>query len=160
MMAAWLLLAGATPPAAPPAAPSPSPPGSAAGRFGAWFAAAAARTGVPLPLLRAVAWAESGDQPAVVSRAGAIGVMQLMPGTAAALGVNPWDPAQNIVGGATYLADQLRQFGGNVSLALAAYNAGPEAVDAAGGIPPYPETQAYVRTVEALAARYAAGDGP
>jgi soluble lytic murein transglycosylase-like protein len=74
--------------------------------------------------------------------------MQLMPSTAAGLGVqNPYDPIQNLEGGIKYLGQQLERFGGNVSLALAAYNAGPNAVSKYGGIPPYGETQRYVRNI-------------
>lgn len=81
-------------------------------------------TGVPVHILTAVARAESGFRTNAVSPAGAIGLMQLMPGTARALGVNPWDPVQNAIGGARYLAQQLKRFG-DLRLALAAYNAGP-----------------------------------
>jgi soluble lytic murein transglycosylase-like protein len=73
--------------------------------------------------------------------------MQLMPGTARSLGVNPHDPWQNVFGGAAYLRIQLDRFGNNVPLALAAYNAGPEAVARYGGIPPYAETRNYVTTI-------------
>ena len=97
-------------------------------------------------LLRAVAWQESRGNSAAVSEKGAMGVMQLMPGTAAALGVNPGDPNANINGGAAYLAMQMAKFG-NVELALAAYNAGPGAVVRYGGVPPYRETRSYVSTI-------------
>ena len=97
-------------------------------------------------LLRAVAWRESRGNNAAVSVKGALGVMQLMPGTAAALGVDPRDPDANINGGAAYLAAQLTAFG-SVDLALAAYNAGPGAVRRYGGIPPYRETQDYVAAI-------------
>jgi len=112
------------------------------------FSAAAQATGLSPALLKAVAEQESGMQEAAVSSAGAIGVMQLMPGTAAELGVDPYDATQNIMGGARYLAELLHQFG-SLSLALAAYNAGPEAVMRYGGIPPYAETERYVAAVEA-----------
>ncbi|MGC8487843.1 MAG: lytic transglycosylase domain-containing protein, partial [Clostridia bacterium] len=89
--------------------------GSAAPAGGFEAALAAARaTGLPPALVQAVEQEESGGNPQAVSSAGAIGLMQLMPGTAAALNVNPWDPAQNLLGGATYLADQLQRFGGNL----------------------------------------------
>ncbi|GAA3801685.1 transglycosylase SLT domain-containing protein [Nocardioides panacisoli] len=109
--------------------------------------AAAARTGVPGELIAAVAQQESGFDPKAVSGAGAQGLMQLMPGTADSLGVsNPFDPAQAIDGGARLLHDLLQRFG-KVDLALAGYNAGPGAVLRYGGVPPYPETQNYVRSV-------------
>lgn len=115
------------------------------------FAAAGARHGVDPTLLSAVARAESGYNPDAVSSAGALGLMQIMPSTAAGLGIDPLDPAQAVDGAARYLAQQLMRFG-SVELALAAYNAGPGAVARYGGIPPYPETQAYVRKVLAYRA--------
>ncbi|WP_221444663.1 lytic transglycosylase domain-containing protein [Caulobacter sp. YL-Caulobacter] len=98
-------------------------------------------------LVEAVAWRESRFRPAARSSKGAIGVMQLMPDTARDLGVDPFDPAQNIRGGALYLRRMLTTFGGDVRLALAAYNAGPGAVRKHGGVPPYAETQAYVTSI-------------
>jgi len=106
--------------------------------------AAAARQGLAPELLDAVARQESGYRASAVSRAGAVGVMQLMPATARALGVDPRDPVDNLNGGAAYLKAQLVRFDGRIDLALAAYNAGPEAVRRHGGVPPYRETRAYV----------------
>jgi soluble lytic murein transglycosylase-like protein len=108
---------------------------------------AAGETGLPGELISAVIATESNYRPDAVSPVGALGLMQLMPGTAQALGVSePFDPRQNILGGARYLSHQLQQFG-TVEKALAAYNAGPRAVEQYGGIPPYRETQNYVRRV-------------
>lgn len=117
---------------------------------------AAERHQVSERLVEAVAWRESGFNPAAVSPKGARGVMQLMPGTARTLGVNPKDPAANIDGGADYLSRLLRRFDGDQMKALAAYNAGPEAVDRYGGIPPYAETIAYVDAVTRRIAQLAA----
>ena len=116
-------------------------------RYADDIVAAGRREGVDPRLLAAVAWSESGFQAGARSPAGAVGLMQLMPRTAAGLGVDPTDPQQALRGGARYLAQQLKAFGGREDLALAAYNAGPGAVRKHGGIPPYAETQAYVRTV-------------
>lgn len=105
--------------------------------------------GVPVNLLKAVGMAESNFNPYAQSGAGAQGVMQLMPATAAGLGVtNPFDVRQNIMGGAKLLAQNLSMYGGNVDLALAAYNAGPGNVAAYGGVPPFAETQNYVVKVK------------
>jgi soluble lytic murein transglycosylase-like protein len=112
------------------------------------IAAAANRYGISSDLLDAVAWQESRYNPRARSSAGAMGVMQLMPGTARDLGVrNPHDVEQNVAGGAAYLRAQLIRFGNNVPLALAAYNAGPGAVQRYRGIPPYRETRNYVRQI-------------
>lgn len=121
------------------------------------FENAARVYGVDANLLRAVAWTESRGRNDAVSPKGARGVMQLMPATAAQLGVDPHDPVANINGGAAYLAQQLATFH-DVPLALAAYNAGPGAVIRYRGVPPYAETRDYVAKVmgrwkpEALAA--------
>jgi hypothetical protein len=99
-------------------------------------------------LIESVIRVESGFQPEAVSPVGAQGLMQLMPDTARLVGVeNPFDPQQNVAGGSQYLSWQVQDFGGDLSLALAAYNAGPAAVRRWGGIPPYGETNHYVRNV-------------
>ena len=108
---------------------------------------AAARYQVDPRLVAAVAQTESGGNQEAVSPAGAVGVMQLMPETAAGLGVNPYDKRQNIEGGAKYLRQMMDTFGGDVQKAVAAYNAGPQAVKEYDGIPPYRETQDYVNKV-------------
>lgn len=103
---------------------------------------------VPAPLISAVIKQESGYQVNAHSGAGASGLMQLMPSTAAGLGVtNVWDPAQNINGGTKYLANAIKTNNGNISYALAAYNAGQGAVNKYGGIPPYAETKNYVSSI-------------
>lgn len=108
--------------------------------------AAARRHGIPEDLFLRLVTQESGWNPQALSSAGAIGLAQLMPGTAERLGVDPQNTHQNLDGGARYLAQQYRRFG-TWQLALAAYNAGPEAVEQYDGIPPYDETQAYVRAI-------------
>lgn len=108
---------------------------------------AAARYQVDPRLVAAVAQTESGGNQEAVSPAGAVGVMQLMPETAAGLGVNPYDKRQNIEGGVKYLRQMMDTFGGDVQKAVAAYNAGPQAVKEYNGIPPYRETQDYVNKV-------------
>ncbi|CAA9511706.1 MAG: Membrane-bound lytic murein transglycosylase D [uncultured Sphingomonas sp.] len=110
------------------------------------LAQAARSHGVDQRLLEAVAWQESRGRMNAVSVKGALGVMQLMPATAAELGVDPTNPADNIRGGAMYLRRQLDRFG-SVPLALAAYNAGPAAVIRYGGVPPFRETRDYVSKI-------------
>lgn len=109
---------------------------------------AARREGLEPALLRAVISQESAWRPCALSRKGALGLMQLMPETAAILGVdNPFDPAQNVDGGARYLRHLLGRYDGDLALALAAYNSGPTRVDEAGGVPPIPETVEYVLSI-------------
>lgn len=98
-------------------------------------------------LVSAIAEVESGGSQDATSPAGAIGVMQLMPDTAASLGINPYDKKSNIEGGAKYLREMLDAFDGDIRKAVAAYNAGPQAVRDYGGVPPYQETQDYVNKV-------------
>lgn len=126
----------------------PGDPIAEAGRAGSDdpFEVAARRHGLDVKLLRAVAWTESRGRNDAVSPKGARGIMQLMPATAASLGVDPADPIANINGGAAYLARQLTTFR-DVPLALAAYNAGPGAVMRYRGVPPYAETRDYVAKI-------------
>ena len=110
--------------------------------------AASTRNNIPANLIKSVISVESGFNPNAVSRKGAQGLMQLMPETALAMGVrNPFDPSENVEGGARYLRDLLGLFHNDVPKALAAYNAGPERVEQYHGVPPYPETVAYVSRV-------------
>jgi soluble lytic murein transglycosylase-like protein len=102
-------------------------------------------------LVKAVVQVESGYNPRALSKAGAMGLMQLMPETARELAVaNPYDPDENLRGGTAYLRQLLDRFKGSVELALAAYNAGPEPVERHGGVPPYAETRDYVRHILSL----------
>lgn len=137
-------------PIARPTMPPQAPKGYKASmdRYDALILGAASRYGVSPALVKAVCLAESAMNPRAVSRAGAQGLMQLMPGTAGDMDVSdPFDPGQSIDGGTRYLSRQLRAFG-SIELALAAYNAGPAAVKAAGGVPPIRETVGYVDKVQ------------
>ncbi len=123
-------------------------------RYDPFVGLVARREGLPPALLKAVIAAESNFDPVAVSSKGAMGLMQLMPETADALGVsNPFLVIENVAAGAHYLAELLRRYG-DWRLALAAYNAGPKAVDRYQGIPPYPETREYVKRVLAYHQRY------
>jgi len=129
--------------------------GESGGEYETQIAQAAARNGLDPAVLHGLIEQESGFDPSAVSSAGASGLTQLMPGTASSLGVaNPLDPAESIEGGARYLGQLTTQFGGNTEDALAAYNAGPGAVQQYGGIPPYAETQSYVSKVLGNAEAY------
>lgn len=161
-------LATATAPTAAPAATTASAGLMSVGAselgpdvpYGAEITAAAKKHGIDPALLAGLVKQESGFNPTAGSPAGARGLTQLMPGTAAGLGVTDvLDPIQNLDGGAKYLRQQLDAFGGDVTRALAAYNAGPGAVQRYGGVPPYAETQNYVRIVQANAAQYRAAGG-
>ena len=119
-----------------------------ANRFDRYIDEAATLHGVDFPLVKAVIRAESAFDPKAVSKKGALGLMQIMPQNLEAFRVHdPFDPWQNIMGGTRYLKVLLKRFGGQVPLALAAYNAGPRTVDTHRGIPPIAETQAYVERV-------------
>lgn len=117
------------------------------GSFGNIYQEAATKSGLDANLIRAIAEVESGENPNAVSSAGAMGVMQLMPGTAKSLGVeNPFDARENVLGGAQYLKTLAKRYG-DLPRTLAAYNAGQGAVDRHGGVPPYQETQNYIKKV-------------
>ena len=116
------------------------------------------KNGLDSAFVKAVIKQESGFQPKVTSHCGAMGLMQLMPATANAMGVkDAYDPEQNIAGGTKYLKGLLDRFGGDKSLALAAYNAGPNAVAKYNGIPPYKETQNYVKNIMSMYQKYSGG---
>jgi len=128
-------------------------PESGRGELEALIEEAAAAHGISAHLVRAVVQAESAFDPFAVSPVGAQGLMQLMPTTAALMGVSdPLDPRQNVFGGAKYLSQLLDRFDGNVALALAGYNAGPTRVARYGGIPPFAETRGYVTRIRGLLA--------
>jgi soluble lytic murein transglycosylase-like protein len=137
------------PPAANPASPETAQ--AAAAQVGKspqqLVEAAALKAGLPPAIVHAVAKAESGYRQDAVSRKGAIGVMQLMPETARDLKVDPHDTAQNVEAGTMYLRDLLVKYDGDPAKAVAAYNAGPGAVDKYGDVPPYAETRSYVNRV-------------
>ncbi|MBC7132818.1 MAG: lytic transglycosylase domain-containing protein [Roseovarius sp.] len=126
--------------------PSPMFRGTYRGPYLEMARQAARRHDIPESLFLRLVQRESGWRADAVSHKGAIGLAQLMPGTAQMLGVNPHDPRQNLEGGARYLAEQYRRFG-SWRLALAAYNAGPQAVEKYGGVPPFEETRTYVRVI-------------
>jgi soluble lytic murein transglycosylase-like protein len=163
---------GATPPstdfssalqgasASAPVASAASATGAAGGEstpYDSLIEDAAQRNGVDPALLKGLIRQESNFDPTAGSPAGAVGLTQLMPATAASLGVSdPTNPAQSIEGGAKYLKAQLDRFGGDPAKALAAYNAGPGAVTRYGGVPPYAETQQYVQKVLGYARQYGA----
>jgi len=143
------------------ASASPATSGSAVttptgyGPYASVITQAAARYGIDPALLYGVISQESGFNPSAVSSAGAQGIAQIMPSNLAGLGVtNAFDPVQSINAGAKMLSDNLKTFGGNTVEAVAAYNAGVGAVQRYGGVPPYAETQNYVKQVLAYAAQY------
>jgi soluble lytic murein transglycosylase-like protein len=135
--------------------------GSASGAYSSIIDAAANQYGIDPAVLEGLVHQESGFNPNAVSSAGAEGLTQVMPENFAADGItNPFDPTQSIYGGAKQLSEDLSEFSGNVSDALAAYNAGSAAVKEYGGVPPYAQTQNYVASVLAYAQQYAGTTGP
>ena len=141
----------------PAAAQSESTAGTAGdgGEYDSVIEQSAERYGLDPAVLHGLIQQESGFDPSAQSSAGASGLTQLMPGTASSMGVaNPLNPTESIEGGARYLSQLTSQFGGNTEDALAAYNAGPGAVQQYGGIPPYAETQSYVSKVLGYAEAY------
>ena len=136
------------PPAPAPAPATPTPAAQPAPSPAQLADAAADKYGLPRRLVRSVMSRESDFQPGAVSPKGAIGLMQLMPATAEALGADPHDPAQNVDAGTRYLRDLLEKYDGGLWHALAAYNAGPGAVDKYQGVPPYRETIDYVGRID------------
>ncbi|MFO8047686.1 MAG: transglycosylase SLT domain-containing protein [Desulfosudaceae bacterium] len=124
-------------------------------RYDQWIRRAARNHGVSFALIKAMIKVESDFNPTAVSIAGAKGLMQIMPQNYPALGItNPFHPGQNIMGGACYLRQMLDRFDGHLAFALAAYNAGPQAIDRYGRVPPYPETINYVNQVIRYYASY------
>ena len=136
------------PPAPAPAPVTPTPAAQPAPSPSQLADAAADKYGLPRQLVRSVISNESDFQPRAVSPKGAIGLMQLMPATAEALGADPRDPAQNVDAGTRYLRDLLEKYDGGLWHALAAYNAGPGAVDKYQGVPPYRETIEYIGRID------------
>ncbi|HVY88093.1 MAG TPA: lytic transglycosylase domain-containing protein [Hyphomonadaceae bacterium] len=140
-------------PIARPSAASPQIAPAAPGLAAPLLDKAGTASALSPRLLEAIAYVESRFDTRAISPKGAVGMMQLMPKTAASLGVDPANPEANARGGADYLRKLLVRFDNNVELAVAAYNAGPEAVTRHGGVPPYPETRAYVAAVMDYLAR-------
>ena len=123
--------------------------------YGAIIYREARRNNLPPELVAAMVHTESDFRPKLVSNKSAQGLMQIVPGTARVLGIaNPFDPEQNIAAGTRYYRSLLKRFGGNQRIALAAYNAGPTNVERFGGVPPFPETQAYIEKVSRRHNRY------
>ncbi len=155
----WDAAAGDVQPAPPRPDGALDAPREAGTPFATFIEEASSLYGVSSELVRAVIQTESGFNPRAVSGVGAKGLMQLMPRTARALGIeDPFDPRQNIFGGVKYLSTLLEKYNGNVALALACYNAGPGNVRKHGGIPPFGETRGYVRKITGLLADAALPD--